>query len=435
MDSGGRGAKTLIGGWGQQYPGTIDATGTNSATRCIEDVVYTFWYDAYYDKILFAAGTATMGMPISAMVDVANETGVPLWLCIPFYASDAWVLALANYLDANYTPPIIYVEFVNEPWNSAGGFTNFSRCKRAGGVTMGLGGGNLADVQGYVGLRFRQIEAIMRPVLGSRLKMILAGQGSVGSSEANLTALVEDVLFQNTSTATSGTLGTPNANIGGANAPILVADGISYGLYYSPTRVKWTDAQWTAAYDAPPEGVTGIDDVIAAADNFALGTTAGISAAFEWLYDQFKTQLDSTTHVSTGRFAVWNVLAAEYNKPVLLYEVNHEFAAPSTSWCTGKSISTTYGAPGGLIDLMFQGFMDSSQYERIVALYMNRFYALSMSEAFSLYSMSHVSPWQSFPLQITTSTLSGDTMQEGFGNWRAHVKRNNGIRTFRLTTS
>lgn len=432
MDSGGRGAKRVIGGYGQDHPGTIANTGSNSALRLIADTNYTFWYDAYFDEILFAAGGAQMGMPIEAMVDIANETGVPLWLSIPFYASDAWVLALANYLDTNYTPAIIYIEFVNEPWNSASGFLNYSRCKRAGGVTMGLTGSAKADQQGYVGLRFRQIEAIMRPVLGSGLKMLLAGQGAQASSEANLSAGVENVLFQNTSTSVSGTLGTPNANIGGANAPILVADGISYGLYYHGDRIAWLDATWTTKYDNPPDGVTGIDDVLLAADNFALGTRAGIMAAFMWLYDVFHDYMEIITHLTTGRFALWNDLAVEYDKPVLLYEVNHEFAAPSTSWCTGKGISATYGGVGGKIDLMFQGFMNSPQYERIAALYLKRFYAFSKSEAFSAYSMGLGAPWQFFPLQTTTSALGGDTMQEGFGNWRANCNSNNGYTSLQL---
>lgn len=441
IDSGGRGAKTLQSG---MFPGGETTSGTDWTARPGTTRDYAFVYNAYTDKVYFFFECAPMGYPIPVLVQMCNETSTPGYFCIPFFASDAWITSFSDYLVANYEPSLVYIEFCNEIWNSATGFLNNARAKAAGLSLMGLTGGNNADYKGYQGLRTRQIAEIMRPIFATagqsaKLQIGLGVQISVGSSVANLQTQIEDLLFQNTSTATSGTLGTPATNLSGANAPILDVDFIAPGLYWYGSRCPWLDASWTTEYDNPPGGVTGIDDVLAAADNFALGTVAGKKLAFDFMYDQHTGTGSRYANVivddGTSWLRNWNALAVEHDKSIIMYECSHEMDAPSTSWCTGKSISTTYGGRGGKIDLMFQGYKNSQQFERVEALFMNFFYSLSKSEAWSAYAMGIAPPWSWFPLQTTTSTLGGDTTQAGFGNWRAHCKRNNGLRTFRVTTS
>lgn len=444
IDVGARGPKSVVAGYGAAYPGVLVNTGSNPATRILTATNYALIFDAYMDQWLFVQFGAKMGYPIPALINMCNETATPGYFCVPFYASDAWITSFANLLVSTYTPSFVKIAFCNEPWNSASGFTVNSKCARAGAVTMGLNGGNNANVWGYVGLRLRQIAQIMQPIFnaagqGSKLQIVGETNQTYGDSIANLNSLVRDVFFQNTSTSVSGTLGTPSENLSGANAPALFMTHVSYAIYSYNSRIAYLDSGWDQYYNNPPSGVTGIDDVIAAADNWALGTVSSKAAALSWLYtnelNAGSTYARVTATDGSGQFQNFSTLATTYSLKVCLYEAAQEQEAPNSAWCISKGIDGSYGGNDGKIDDLLQGWFNSSEFERAQDLLLNNFYSYSQNESHSAYAMGIGSPWLWFPKQSATSTLGGDTTQEGLGNWRAHCKRNNGIRTFRLTAS
>jgi hypothetical protein len=436
LDSGGRGAKSIGQGYAGPYPKSVAIGGSNTDS-IILNTQYTCFYDKFYDQWMFHRGDrggATMGYPIPALIEMCNEVGYPGWFCIPYFASDAWITSFANLLVTDYLPyhDFVKIEFGNEPWNSL--FALFHQAARAGTLYMGLNGGDGANHKGYVGMRFREIAQIMQPIFdaagyGAKLQMVLATNQNYGASDmTTIRAQVENLLFKNTSTATTGTIEgnhTPAYYLSGANAPILFATHVSYARYYYNKRIQWLDSSWTTMYNSPPVGVSGIDDVLAAADDFALGTDAGKNAAFDFLASYQLSAGTSFANCRDSLFPNFNTLAEEYNVKVAVYEANHEQAAPSTAWCTGKSIDASYGGVDGLIDRMLQGWFNSTQYESTVTTFLTTFYGFSQSESWSLFAMGTGSPWQSFPLQSATSLLGGDTTQEGLANWRANATWNN----------
>lgn len=137
-------------------------------------------------------------VPISVMCRAANTAGVPPWFCIPHLANDDFIEQFAYEVAEHIVPTLpIYIEYSNECWNSM--FGQYQYCVDRGSA-LGLPGANQYE-QGaqFYGLRARQIEEIIRPIFGSRLKMVFAWQavnpyfGSVGL-DYNDTAAHMDVL-------------------------------------------------------------------------------------------------------------------------------------------------------------------------------------------------------------------------------------------------
>lgn len=435
INVGGRGAVSVLSA---KYPSGTLGTGTDHDARILNDLDYTFVYDANRNSWNFYPEGLPSGTPIEALISICNDTATAGWFCIPFYASDAWVTSFANLLVSTYTPSTVKIEFCNETWNSANGFLNYPRCQIAGSVSFGTGA-SLESVESYTGLRFRQIMQIMQPIFAiagqsAKLKGVLASYG--GWDSATVASVVENQLMQNTRTNLSGTLGTPSANLSGANAPYQFATDLSFGVYWVGKRIAgYTDGQWDAIYTAGPNTIS---DITAQADNFALGTAAAIDTAYQWLYADLTnvaSSVETTVKGASGYHAIWNTLATTYSKRISVYEANQEFGAPSTSWCTGKSISTTYGGIGGKIDLMIEGFKASTYFERVNALLLQDFYSRSQSDSYSVYSMGIQRPWNCFPQVSTGGTLGGDVNQTGMGNWSAHAKRNKSVKPFKLVTS
>ena len=76
-------------------------------------------------------------MPPSEVVDLCNEVGADLWLCVPYGATDACVTQLFQMIGTRLNPgQKVYVEYSNETWNF--GFGNFTYCTFNGNAA-GLG--------------------------------------------------------------------------------------------------------------------------------------------------------------------------------------------------------------------------------------------------------------------------------------------------------
>ncbi|MBS1724112.1 MAG: hypothetical protein JSS66_14295 [Armatimonadetes bacterium] len=60
------------------------------------------------------------GMPLEAMIDLANEKAAMAWFCVPHMADDEYVLNMANLIKSRLRSDLKFVvEYSNEPWNGS----------------------------------------------------------------------------------------------------------------------------------------------------------------------------------------------------------------------------------------------------------------------------------------------------------------------------
>lgn len=114
----------------------------------------------------------SQGVAIEHCLDLANEVGVDPWICIPHLATDDFVARLAELIRDRLLPGrICYLEYTNEFWNTAGGFSAgqwlAAQFKITGVSPAVLYGG-----------RVKRIAAIVRPILGGRAKIVICGQAA-----------------------------------------------------------------------------------------------------------------------------------------------------------------------------------------------------------------------------------------------------------------
>ena len=81
---------------------------------------------------------------IPSLVALGNAAGKNLWICVPFGANDAWVTAMAAYIDANLDEDLhCYVEYSNEIWN--GQFKQYKQNDAAAKAEVAAGENTLND--------------------------------------------------------------------------------------------------------------------------------------------------------------------------------------------------------------------------------------------------------------------------------------------------
>lgn len=413
IDVGSRGAKTIKKTSTLALEvGTIKAAPTNGPNTLTYDSIVDAWLLHVADVSGSNISGMTVGHPIEKLVALCNESSVPGWFCIPLYASDDYVTSFANYIADNYEPDTVYIEYVNECWNSD--FVH-QRLANTWAQSLGIGGS-----YGWNGYRTVQIEKLMRPILGDRLKIVLASQGSQGDSASVLHDAVETVRFED----------TRFTELSGDNAPIKHSDIVSYALYYSQRNIKYLDSQWTSL----PE----LDDVKTAVDNYNSGDPVLMKQAIDWAYNDFFAANGSylVNGGASGRFANWNTLAASFNKPVMLYEFNHVIDAPSTSWASSHApfSDSSYGGQGGKIALFIRAWIASDQYKQALREFLRVFYSYSQSKSASLFGLCEINPWLTHPkLNFSSETgLGGSATQTPYSNWTAHKEFNNRKYTFRI---
>ena len=153
------------------------------------------------------------GVPIEAMVALANEAHTNMWINIPTQAGDDYVRQMLTYVRDHLDPSLkVEVEYSNEVWN-----TNFQQSAYAQQMANKLWGvdanGNgvidaseavARGTQLYYGYRAAQIAAIGQAVFGadagSRLENVIATQ----TASANVSKYVfQGVTLANLGTASS----------------------------------------------------------------------------------------------------------------------------------------------------------------------------------------------------------------------------------------
>lgn len=288
INCGSRGAKPLIGftcisvGDGSSY----------STSNCC-----TFIYNAALDAVIVNSTSSanldrgvSNGWPLSVRIALCNKVAAGYWHQFPLLYDQSSVSSEATYI-ANNLNGRAYYECSNEVWNTGGSFTQtyqayaIGNCYTKTGVTWGS--------DDYLGLVFRQTMGTVSSVYSglsktnyTRILAWKAVDGGVLSTTAGGTKL-NGTTFPNYAAA-----GFPNYDTA-PNRPVDYADAFSFATYFDGGVLAFNATISSSATLTDISGLTG------ACDNYNLGTTAGINAAFSWMDTDISYGMVDTRTISS----------------------------------------------------------------------------------------------------------------------------------------
>lgn len=251
----------------------------------------------------FGDGSVSTGQKVgpspAAIAALANQTGKPIWVCIPHQFTNAAATSLIQYLKDNVAG-MVYYEWSNEVWNT--GFSQTTYANAQGALVSGNPwSGDSATIKGlkYAGLRAAQISEICRTVYGTDSGTRWTG---VLCTQLGNTAVLTNKLI--------GVAYHIANDVGAASTAAKLFSHIGVAPYTGPTPT-------TAASG---EGLT----LSGWAD-----TSIGLNDNYEYFNSQLFNQLKSSTP-SSGLFyniAFWRALwlshiatAAANGMTVVMYE-------------------------------------------------------------------------------------------------------------------
>lgn len=338
LDCGSRGAKSIV-----RRDGSALAVGTITAAG-----LASFMYDALLDKVLLETTNGKDGgrllamFPISRMVELGNILQKPIWVQVPLYVDDAYMLALAQYLFANCIYGFI-LELGNEVWNNSSGFAH-TAIASARGAALGFSASNNQRIHGYYGKRFCEMMDIFIGVFGNDTRL----KSTIGVQMAGNVSQYNTYRFLGTDLGAYGFDTAPNR-------PIDKANYINPASYISGAQIRNFDANWNNT----------MTEALTAADDYDSGVPASMASALAFVDSDIRNGTrnavagDETVAAILTKATNWNANAITNGKSVLEYEGALEIAALSTARCTALSISTAY----------------STKFATLIAAYKNSHYA------------------------------------------------------------
>ncbi|NOW46457.1 hypothetical protein FHW96_002617 [Novosphingobium sp. SG751A] len=109
-------------------------------------------------------GDGGRGMPVEAMVQLANRTGAQPWFNMPINASDDYIRGFATYVRAHLRPDLkLHVELSNEVWNAIFPQSRYARAQAR--IAFGPDG----EGQEWYGMRAAQVGIVWKQVFGQSL--------------------------------------------------------------------------------------------------------------------------------------------------------------------------------------------------------------------------------------------------------------------------
>ncbi|KAA9012888.1 hypothetical protein F4U94_17520 [Sphingobium limneticum] len=110
-------------------------------------------------------GEGSRGVPVEAMVELANRTGAEPWFTMPVNASDDYVRGFASYVHAQLRPDLkVHVELSNEVWNWIFPQARYARARAR--AIFGPDGDGLE----WYGMRAAQVGMIWKRAFGEAEK-------------------------------------------------------------------------------------------------------------------------------------------------------------------------------------------------------------------------------------------------------------------------
>lgn len=343
----------------------------------------SFWtliYDATLNEWLAKVGPVAGDVPTALLASLANQLDVGLWYNIFPHVNDNGTGEI-NILKANLNTGLpLYLEVGDEWWQNGQSVTFWAATR---GNTLGFSATNNQNYNGFYALRFRQIMGNATTLWGARsgLHRVLANQ-SLADTSISTNYRIAGFNLCGTTCSNSTYQSAIGVDYNTApNRPVDFADAISYATYYAGAILSAAAYSGTYAVgDLSACSVAGTNSggMQCAADNYQLGTSASIAAAFAWMNNDIRqgTQnsvLGSNTLLGYsqggGRYAVWNTVGTTYSLPMDLYEGGYQAQAPSVTQCGMISFpgtAATYCGPGGFIDVMLQAYKMSASFQQVV---------------------------------------------------------------------
>lgn len=269
------------------------APATSIAANCQATLVYDAWLNVWVCNLgqpanNNAGGGLTSTMPWEIQVALCNQLNMHLWVCIPFYYTDAAVSALASYISGALNSNLkCYFEYTNEHWNF--GMTQFAMCQ-AKGAYLGFPNTSGRRENGYYGLRVRQIMTLVTAAWAPRSTATLRRVMAVGSQA---TDPVSGQLYQLNGADLDTTLGYTNYNskiaasfnVGSPtfSRPIDGCDVFSYANYYAGAILNnggsYTTAELSAADITALTNAADTNDLSWVDNQFRKGTRNTVTCA------------------------------------------------------------------------------------------------------------------------------------------------------------
>lgn len=152
------------------------------------------------------ANSLKTGWPVAALIEIANRTGRPIWICIPHKFTNAAVTSLLTALRDGITfsgsTVKLNIEYSNEVWNTIFSQNAYAQAQAtAGGGVDDFGnsvtwtsGGSVTQARQWYGLRAAQVMEIARTVFGTDSGNKWAGKlGAFIESSAATTSALQGV--------------------------------------------------------------------------------------------------------------------------------------------------------------------------------------------------------------------------------------------------
>ncbi len=135
-------------------------------------------------KLADALWTGSGGVPVNAMVSLANEVGADPWINLPTHATDDYAMRFARQIKTMLAPKLnLIVEYSNEPWNYGFSQALWMRDQAAATWPDQIAKGvSVYELQpSWYGMRAAQLCKIVKTEFGadaSRVKCVFNGQAS-----------------------------------------------------------------------------------------------------------------------------------------------------------------------------------------------------------------------------------------------------------------
>jgi hypothetical protein len=409
-----RGAKTIV----------TMSNGAISAGAIAAGSTATFIYDGILNKVLWSAGSLTAEVPTEAMVQLANTLGCNLWLTIPPMANDDFVTQDGTYVRDHLNSSLLaYFEYGNEIWNFAFPQTSWAGAR---GTALGFTSSNNEHIDGWYGLRFRQIAGTLTSLWGARanLRRVIAFQ-AFGNTSSTSTYRIGGADLQ-TGVGHAGYDALIGVNYNSApNRPGDYADVLSYATYYSGANFVNADGNYSTASTSFLQTLC---------DQYASGDATQLATALVSLDTDIRSGTRSSVlgsqtllGLSNVIYPGWETIANTWGKNAECYEGALECVAPSTAKCTTLGLTeggTAAGANAALVGLL-AAYKNSAKYQIIVRDQFNQF----MSQTHS------VSPcWLTITGANQWSLLSGDIFSTPYQTYYGFKNYNNNKRRMVIAT-
>lgn len=244
----------------------------------------------------WGGGQTTDGVPLEAMVKLANEAHVDMWYNVPTKADDAYVTNALTYIRDNLSPDLkVHVEYSNEVWNS--GFAQFGYAQDRANALWGKDANANGTIDAseavahgtniYYGYRAAQVVTIAEKVFGAeasdRVVGVLAGQGG---NSGLMTYMLQ---------------GVAKAGLGAANS---IFQDYAIAPYFG------------GQFSGPAAGTADHDTIL----GWARGGAAGLAAAFKELESGGQLSKDGSLVAMNASFIKSQGVASNAGLNLVAYE-------------------------------------------------------------------------------------------------------------------